>query len=79
VSKLANCFVEALGISPEQVTDDLAYQSVPRWDSVGHMALVASIEDAFGVTLDTNDIIAMSTFARAREILQNSGINISAA
>ena len=79
MNKLANCFVEAFGVTPEQVTDDLAYQSIPGWDSIGHMVLVAHIEDTFAVTLDTDDIISMETVARAREILQKVGVRIDAA
>jgi acyl carrier protein len=56
----------------------LAYQSIPEWDSVGHMALVAEIENTFNVTLDTDDIIGMSDVAKALEILQKHGVVLDA-
>ncbi len=62
-------FAEALQINPTSVTDELAYNSIPEWDSVGHMALIAELEERFGVMLDTNDIIDMSTVKVAKEIL----------
>jgi len=51
------------------VVDSLAYQSISEWDSVGHMALVAGLEEAFDIMLDTDDIIDMSSVAKAKEIL----------
>lgn len=72
--RLTKSFVESLGISAEQVTDALAYQSIKQWDSVGHMALVAGIETEFNVMLDTDDIIGMSSVSVAKQILQKHGV-----
>lgn len=67
--KLSAAFVEALQIKPEQVTDDLEYNSIKEWDSVAHMTLVAALEEQFDIMLDTDDIIDMSNVAKAKEIL----------
>jgi len=77
--KLRDCFTRALGLPRERVTDDLAYNTVKEWDSVGHMALVVEIEDAFEVMLDTDDILGMSSVAKAREILSRNGVSFDAA
>ena len=78
MDKLIDCFVRTFGIERERVTVKLAYQSIPEWDSVGHMALVAEIENTFNVTLDTDDIIGMSDVAKALEILQKHGVVLDA-
>ena len=67
--KLRGIFAEALQISIEQVTDELSYNSIPEWDSIAHMTLIAEIDDAFDTMLDTDDVLDMSTFAKAKEIL----------
>jgi acyl carrier protein len=67
--KMRAAFVEALQIPPESVVDDLRYNTIREWDSVAHMTLVAALEEAFDVMLDTDDIIEMSSVAKAREIL----------
>jgi acyl carrier protein len=74
-AKLRLCFQQTLGIPGETITDDLAYNSIKEWDSIGHMALVASIETAFGLMLDTNDILDMSSVRKAREILSRHGVS----
>jgi acyl carrier protein len=75
-TRLQAAFAEALGIEPQSVTDDLAYNSIPEWDSIAHMALIARIEDAFGIMLDTDDVIDLSSVVKAREILSKYNINV---
>lgn len=67
--KLRQVFTEALGIDASQVTDALTYNTIPEWDSIGHMALIAEIDDAFDTMLDTDDVLELSSFAKAKEIL----------
>jgi acyl carrier protein len=67
--KLRQVFAESLAIDSARITDDLRYATIPEWDSVAHMALVAAIEAAFDIMLDTDDVIDMSSFAKAQEIV----------
>jgi len=46
----------------------------PQWDSIGHMALVAELEERFGIALEADDLIAMNTFAASIEILKRYGV-----
>lgn len=69
LEKLTNVFVETFSIDAEK-TKGLEYQGIDAWDSVGHMSLVAAIEDEFGISMDTDDIIDMSSFEKAQEILK---------
>jgi acyl carrier protein len=69
-SKLQAIFAESLGIEPGTVTDELLYASIPQWDSVAHMALVAAIEEGFDIMIDTEDVIDMSSFAKAKDIVR---------
>jgi acyl carrier protein len=70
------CFVEGLGVKPEAVVDTLTYNTVPEWDSRGHMSLVVELENAFNLMLDTDDIIAMSSVAQAKLILEKYGVTL---
>ena len=71
---LRNIFIESLSILSEDVVDTLEYNTIPKWDSLGHMAIIAKIEESFNIMLDTDDIIDMSTFGKAKEILSKYGI-----
>jgi acyl carrier protein len=73
--KLINSFQEALGLDTSSIVDSLAYQSVPEWDSISHMILISQLEEDFNVSLETDDVIDMSSFAKAREILAKHGVS----
>lgn len=75
LEKYNNAFVEALEIE-EDILQDLEYQGISEWDSVGHMGLVASIEDAFDIMMDTDDIIDFSSYKKGIEILKKYDIEI---
>ena len=69
LEKYKNAFKEAFEISEETITDDLAYNTIPEWDSIGHMRLMAAIEDAFDIMLETEDILDFATVGKGKEIL----------
>jgi acyl carrier protein len=50
------------------------YQETPGWDSLAHMAIVGEMEDRFGIMLDTDDVLDMSSYDKALEILSKYGV-----
>ena len=74
--RFVEAFASSLQIDAARVTDDLGYSIIPEWDSVAHMVLVTALEDSFGIMLDTDDVIDMSTVARAREILAKYDVEL---
>ena len=72
---LAQVFRRALDLNDDVAVTELAYGKHEHWDSVGHMVLVAEIEDAFGLLLDTDDVIGLSDFSAAVELLARHGVN----
>jgi acyl carrier protein len=69
--KLDATFRSALGLPDEMLVTDAAYGRTASWDSVAHMQLVAAIENAFDIMLDTEDVIGLSSYAAARQILRD--------
>ena len=63
-----NTFKDTFGIGDTDLAG-LEYQSIPAWDSVGHMNLVAALEDAFDIMMDTDDIIDFSSYEKGKELL----------
>ena len=61
-------FCKTLGIKKNDLAG-LEYQAIPAWDSVGHMGLIAALEDAFDIMMDTDDIIDFSSYEKGKEIL----------
>ncbi|HET6286022.1 MAG TPA: acyl carrier protein [Amycolatopsis sp.] len=67
--KLREVFVEALDLDGDVDVENLKYRDIEAWDSVGHMALVAAIEDEFEVEFDTDQVIDMSSFKVAVDMV----------
>ena len=61
----------------ESILENLKYQSVDSWDSVGHMALVAELEEKFDVELDIDDIIEFSDYKKGKEIFKKYDVLIN--
>jgi len=72
--KLKDAFAKALGVEPDVVKDTLQYNSIPEWDSVAHLALIAELEETFDIMFDTDDIINLSSPLKARGILEKYGV-----
>lgn len=68
LEKYNNVFIETFKINESELAN-LKYQDIIAWDSVGHMGLVAALEDAFDIMLDTTDIIDLSSYTKGKEIL----------
>jgi acyl carrier protein len=67
-------FIEVFEINLSDLTDDLEYQSIPSWDSVGHMALMAELEDGFDVMLEMDDIVDFGSYKTGIETMKKYGV-----
>ena len=75
LEKYINAFAESLEVAPENVPA-LKYGESEQWDSVGHMTLIAALEDAFDIMVDMDDIIDLSSFEKGKEILAKYDVEL---
>ena len=68
--KYANVFIETFGIDEKEL-GALEYQGITGWDSVGHMGLIAKLEESFDIMFDSEDIIDFSSFEKGKKILSS--------
>lgn len=74
LDKYNNAYTGTFEIMEDQLAG-LKYQDITAWDSVGHMSLIAALEDAFDIMMDTDDIIDLSSYEKGKDILAaNYGI-----
>lgn len=67
-------FANALGLALEDV-EDAIFKNTPQWDSVGHVNLIAQLEETFGIVLDADDILDFLSYESGKTILsQKHGI-----
>lgn len=63
---------EALQLGHDVEMDELRYGQSPEWDSVAHLQLVLSLEDAFGIAIRGEDVLEMADYGRLRRLLRES-------
>jgi len=73
--KYDKVFVDCFAINAEQLNESLTYQSIASWDSVGHMGMVAALEEAFGIMMEMDDIIDFSSYHKGMELLKKYDID----
>jgi|WetSurMetagenome_2_1015567.scaffolds.fasta_scaffold247914_2 acyl carrier protein len=67
-------FIKSFRVNADQL-DKLSYRSIPAWDSMGHMLLIAALEEAFNIIIDTNDIIDFGSYENGKKILNKYSIS----
>lgn len=75
LEKYNQAFIESFMVEKNQLKD-LKYQDVSEWDSVGHMSLIAELEDNFEIEMDIDDIIDFSDYEKGKEILKKYNVEI---
>jgi acyl carrier protein len=68
--KYKKVFIESLAINSEAFNEDIKYNDIPEWDSIGHMTLMSGLEDAFKISLETDDVIEFSSYKVGADILK---------
>jgi acyl carrier protein len=67
--KIDAVFKEVLNVDPKGGAITLVYNETEGWNSVGHMMLVAGLEQAFDCMLEMDDILDMSSYEKVVEIM----------
>ncbi len=75
--KFNEIFASALAVPAEQITDELEYQGIPEWDSMSHMILITELESAYAITIETQDMLDMTSVPKVKEILTKYNISIN--
>ena len=76
VQKFNRAFMTAFDIEDSILGADLKYESIREWDSIGHMQLIAELEDSFEISMEMDDIIDFSSYEKGKEILMKYNIEL---
>ena len=69
-NKYKDIFIKSLAIDDKKFNEKIQYNEIPEWDSIGHMTLMSGLEEGFGITMETDDIVDFSSFKKGIEILK---------
>lgn len=65
---------DVLKISETDITDKLTIDDIEAWDSLKHMDLIVSLEQAFNIEFTFDEIIIMTSVISIKRILNNKGV-----
>ena len=72
--KYDKAFIETFSIDESKLGDNLEYNTIPEWDSVGHMGLIAELEEVFDIMMEMDDIIDFSSYKKGFELIAKYGV-----
>ena len=68
LDKYKKVFTKTFNVSNSKL-ESLKYSEINEWDSIGHMTLVAALEEQFKITMETDDVVDLSSFKKGKQIL----------
>tara|TARA_X000000950_G_C13679826_1_gene563478 strand:- start:167 stop:409 length:243 start_codon:yes stop_codon:yes gene_type:complete len=76
LKKYKQIFVKVFSIKDIKKIDNLKYQDIEEWDSIGHMTLISELENVFKISIETDDIVDFSSYKRGQEILKKYKVKL---
>tara|TARA_Y100000590_G_C14904859_1_gene707774 strand:- start:196 stop:435 length:240 start_codon:yes stop_codon:yes gene_type:complete len=73
--KYQEIFIKSLAIDNKKFNENIKYNEIPEWDSIGHMTLISGLEEGFNISMETDDIVDLSSFKKGIEILKKYSVN----
>lgn len=74
--KYKEIFIKSLSIKENDFNEELKYNEIPEWDSIGHMTLMSGLEEGLNISIETDDIVDFSSYKKGIEILKKYKIII---
>lgn len=69
-------FTECFQVEAEALNEGFTSENVSEWDSIGHMNLIAMLEETFNIFLESEDIMELNSYENGKTILKKYNINI---
>ena len=70
--RVEEVFCRVLRLSPEELHDEVRRGTLEAWDSLGHVALVGALNEAFGIQLDPERALSMHTLGDIKRIVRQA-------
>ena len=59
LQKVQQSFKITFDVNPQHISIETSPTDVAGWDSVGHLSLASNLEQAFGISLDVDELMEM--------------------
>ncbi len=73
---LEEVIASVLGISPQSLSDDSSSENVQEWDSLRQLSILLALENAYGITITTDQALDMNSISAIRALLAEHGLEL---
>ncbi len=70
MSRLEETIRTALELEADVDLASISYRDTPAWDSVAHLQLLTAIEEEYELTLEPDELMAMTNYASIRAVVE---------
>lgn len=74
--KLKQIMANIFEVGEDEITDDSSIDNIENWDSLKHINLIIAIEEQFGISIDEDEMLEMTSFTEIKRILRDNGVGI---
>lgn len=67
--RLAEIFSDVFELPLEAVHEGLQPDDIDLWDSMGHLSLIGSVEEAFACTFTIDEILELTSFRTLADVV----------
>jgi acyl carrier protein len=67
-----NTIARIFRVNVSLINEDTSAETIDAWDSLGHMRLVLSLEEEFGIMFDEHQIVKMVTVPQIFSVIMDS-------
>jgi acyl carrier protein len=69
-------FSGVFNVLDTELGDQFSAENIDNWDSITQLSLVSSIEDAFDIMLDPEDILNFKSYSIGIQIIDKYGVKL---
>ena len=74
--KLKQIMANIFETEEDEITDESSMDNIEKWDSLKHINLIIAIEEQFGISIDEEEMVEMTSFTEIKRILRDNGVGI---
>ena len=68
--KLKHIMSNIFDLNEDDIVSDSSMENIEKWDSLGHLKLIMAVEENFGVSLQADDMIDLTSFSKIKVFLE---------
>ncbi len=69
-------FGRVLEITPSDLNDEMSQANLAGWSSLAHISLITALEESYGISFSTQEILAAKSLGTLRGLLRAKGAAI---